>query len=612
MKQYEFNGKTFDALEPLMQEYIENYKLATDDVIVNYKKLLAFVRKLAKKTKEEDKEAKIKEYYTYSKSKNSVLTFIIFELLEEKAVYINGVKLSFEDFTKNLKTVDLSKRNVLVDFLKDGGIENTYSRMPEYEFLKTDAKFLDSTGDTEETINYLINYYGEKSDSFAENLNIILNEDTKEKFRKFNRLLKNKEFIDYLSHKYGFTNISKSFNDSSKVFEVTRALSKEKDIPLNKLLVIFDDAYFLWLPENYTKYTYKKKEAKALKKELKASKKLLAKTLKKYQNNLGERISKKSELTHFDMIIDCYAKLNNDYLLFCKLYYSNMIIAKNSDYNLDYNYANVLICQNYANGKELTLANETPNPVELDDTSLDFSDFSNVKNSKFEQDRILKARKIQNKNNTLALFSGITTTILTMLTIASAIYLLFVKDLAFMADFLSKNEYEFNDVRTFITIPGGLLGLGIGLSIALSTRSSRTEGHLSNLLFLKKAEENLNILTVMQKEKYTNLKNKEYQLEANMRNGHSLISSATIFVHSLSVAIFALFVMYILSYFKNFPMEINSAETLMPILLSLFVGPIITTVLLFFKKPKNNWLLLLLDLVTIGIVFAANQYLTTH
>lgn len=602
MKQFEFNGKTYTELGSLLEDFIANYSEAQDYIIKKYKKFLKFVKSL-----KNDKQTmeNLKDYYIYSKSKTSLLTFVIFELLDEKKVYINGNSFTFEEFCLTLKQVDIKKRNALVDFLKDGGIQYTYSRMPEYEYLKEDAKNLDATGDSEETINYLINYFEPLDESYAGLLQSIFTSD--EKYRKFNRLLKEKDFITYLSHKYGFTGISKSFTASSKAFEVAKVLVRSGEYNINDILSIFENTYFLWLPENYKNYKFKKKEAGFLQDLIKKSRKQLKKFTKKNMSRLINKVSKKSDETYFDKLMDLYSTLNDNYVIFCKLAKDGLILSK-GDYKLDYEYANVLVCQKYASGKNLTLANDTPNPSILDDTSLDFSDFSDVKNPRFVEAQVFRARVIQGKNSTLSLFCGVTVTIFAFITIAAAIFLLFVGEIKQVAELFTKTKFEFADVARFVIYAGVALVFGIAFAIALSSRASITEGYLSDLLFLKRAEAHETTLTVLQKTKYTKLKKKEHELENQLRNGHGLLSSATILMHSIAVATFATLAMFVLSYMKNMPMDFHAATGFM-LLLGVLGGPALTTIVLYFKRPKNNWLLILFDLVTIGIVFAVNQFL---
>ena len=82
MKSYVFNNEKYGDLNSLAQAYAANFKLGVEDVFTNYKKFVKFVKSLAK-----DKVSLVVDYLSKSKYKNDALTFIIFELLDEKGLF---------------------------------------------------------------------------------------------------------------------------------------------------------------------------------------------------------------------------------------------------------------------------------------------------------------------------------------------------------------------------------------------------------------------------------------------------------------------------------------------------------------------------------------------
>ena len=698
MKVYEFNGEKYTDLNNLALNYKDNYKLAMEDIYTNYSSLVRFIKTLSK-----DKELveRVRYYLAYSKYKNSALTFVIFEMLDEKAVYINGTKLTFEDFCLNLGLLNDDKNNVLRQFLRDGGLEFTYSKMLEYDFLKDDAVYLDVNSDKEETIRYLVNFYNSDEEVNKAYLNDVLNGD--EKYRRFNRLLKAPTFMTYLSHTYGFKQISKSLTDTSKTFTAAKVLAGSGEYKAEVLNEIFKDTFYLWLLDNYKYYSYQKAAAKALRKRLKNFKKEYAKLCAKIERfGLDAKIEKKSDVTYFDKLMDLHNRLHQEYQYFVKLYKQSFINTKQEDYKLELPYADTYICKAYQGNKLLKLARRAddlladneilaqasvkedsvakdiaqekpieeeiipeepineeasqeivpekpieeeaaeeikeempvdatdmsenyakvdlpkadPNYIDLDDTSLDFPDVDSTKNYQYDIDRIYKSKKVQRRNANLSVFSIVFGILIAIVTIGGPILLVILSDVlkdAFGGYVFSiEGTASQEGLLRYMVMGGGLLVFAVGISIQLTIASAKTTENLTTLLFIKGGNKDKENLTLAQKQKLATVEDDEHYLEASMKEYHKLSSLAVIFLHSLQVALFAYFVLIVLARLSATSSFIKVTDrTAAQFLVSMFAGPIVTSILLFFKHPKNNWLLFLLDLVNIGAVYALTQFLFT-
>ena len=100
MKPYVFNGNEYTDLNELAMAYKENFNLGVEDIYTNGRKLVKFIKQVSK-NKELVKT--IVNYIAYSTYKNNALTFIIYELSDNKEVIINGKNVPFEEYIKLLQ-----------------------------------------------------------------------------------------------------------------------------------------------------------------------------------------------------------------------------------------------------------------------------------------------------------------------------------------------------------------------------------------------------------------------------------------------------------------------------------------------------------------------------
>ena len=609
MNFYEFDGNQYVELNDLALAFANKYKLAINSIYANYKELIKFLKN---KTKDKLLLDRIRYALAFSKSKNSALTFVIFELLTEKAVYINGVKLSFEDFCNNMKDVNPDEENVLLSFLEDQGLEKTYARMEEYMFLKDDAAYLDSHFNSPETISYLVNFYNEDNNDKKMLLDDILNGN--EKFRKFAYLSRETSFINYVSHNYGFKDISKSLSGVSRSFVIAKILAQSKDYTYDDIISIFDDTFYLWLLDNLKNYKYKKSDAKETFSRLKNYKKEFDKiNLQAKKMGFNSLVNKKSTVTYFDLVMDMHAKIFNEYLYFVQLYVKGFIIAKGESYKLDLPYMTTYICGAYKENRMLMLAKENEEGKELsdfsfEDTSKDFPIEEEVGNTVTDKEMITGLKKVQKRNTSLGAFAIVFGILLVILAVGIPVALSFMK-FEWLDNFV-KHSYSFDELYRFIIYGGIVFVIALVSAIVLIIKSSKTNSNLTDLLFIKTCKNESESLTVLQKERFAKIAKNEAKLERSVNDNHRLLSFIVIFFNLLQVSLltyFALLLVYNMgvspSIFKGISFEVA------PFFVSVFAGPLLFAVILLFKKYKNNWLLLLFALVDMGAVFGLSQFL---
>ena len=122
---YAFLGQEYYDLPSLATAYQNNFEEGMEDIFVNAKKLVKFVKKI-KKNKEFTKE--IVSYLYTSHYKNNALTFIIYAFSDYNNVVINGQELKYNDFINELKENPQKEDNALFAFLEDSGISKTYAK----------------------------------------------------------------------------------------------------------------------------------------------------------------------------------------------------------------------------------------------------------------------------------------------------------------------------------------------------------------------------------------------------------------------------------------------------------------------------------------------------
>ena len=95
---YFFHDVEVNTLNELALLYSQNFKEAITDVFNNTKKLVKFIRKRNIKLAKE-----VVDIIISTKYQNNAVTFIIFTLLDDKRVVINGEDIPFKTFVSYIK-----------------------------------------------------------------------------------------------------------------------------------------------------------------------------------------------------------------------------------------------------------------------------------------------------------------------------------------------------------------------------------------------------------------------------------------------------------------------------------------------------------------------------
>ncbi len=335
MKKYIFNGETYTELESLCQAFVANFEDAVEQVFIKPKKFVSFVKNFDKQ-----KAKKVAEIFETTKYKGNVISFILFYLLKDPVVLVNGVNLDFNNF---IKVIGINRENKAIKaFMEDGGMTRTYATMDIDKKLPNDSYYIEKTFEDDFTFKYISNYlrvdYTENLNSFISN--ILINDD--ERFKRACEIITSDDFQMVLAHKTNFKAIYNIRYAANPIFEAIKILSIEYS--KDDLLKILDGTFFKWLLNNFDKYTYHKKETVKFKNDLKKMKKESLKQLT------------------FDEQVELSKKLYETYLLFAEAYSKGEITVNkkfNADqYALDKNYCKTLICVDYMKDHPVRLTTE--------------------------------------------------------------------------------------------------------------------------------------------------------------------------------------------------------------------------------------------------------------
>ncbi len=308
MKKYEFNGEIYTELEPLCQAFVANFDAAVEQVFIKPRKFVSFVKSFDK-----EKAKKVTEIFETTKYKGNVLSFILFTLLKDPIVLVNGVNLDFNNF---IKVIGINRENKAIKaFMEDNGMTRTYATMEIDKKIPNDSYYIEKTFDDDFTFKYISNYlrvdYTENLTGFISN--ILINDD--ERFRRACEIIKSDEFQMVLAHKTNFKAIYNIRYGANPIFEAIKILSIEYS--KDDLLKIINDTFYWWLLDNFDKYSYHSKQANTLKSTLKKLKKQATK-----------------ELT-FDERVEVSRELYETYLLFAEAYSKGEIQVLAKKYNVD-------------------------------------------------------------------------------------------------------------------------------------------------------------------------------------------------------------------------------------------------------------------------------------
>ena len=177
MKPYFFNGESFNDLNSLALAYVSNFQEGIEDIYLNAKKLVKFVKNV---TKNKELVKDVVSILAYSKYKNNALTFIIYTFLDDKKVYINGKEFTFKSFIEELKAFpEIKNDNILYAFMEDYGISKTFAKEDENSKIAVDAFFIEKNYKDPFTYEYLVTIYDYLVDEVSkivkdENIEIIV------------------------------------------------------------------------------------------------------------------------------------------------------------------------------------------------------------------------------------------------------------------------------------------------------------------------------------------------------------------------------------------------------------------------------------------------------
>ncbi len=356
MKPYIFNGNGYTDLNELAMAYKENFNLGVEDIYTNGKKLVKFIKQVSK-----DKELvkTIVNYIAYSTYKNNALTFIIFELSDNKEVVINGQVVTFEEYIKLLKKYPNDKENnILFGFLKDHGISKLYERLDPTNNFFNDIYYAERNYNTDFVYLYLTQMMDydvtEQQDSKITSIAI----GNEECFRRATKLVKSDDFMLWFCKRYGLKAATIVSKEDNPLFYAVKYLSNLVDE--NELKKLISDTYFWWMYDNYLKYEYKGK-AKIVLNRFNDIKKEYESTLQKINKKEGTKIS-------LEFYSETSRKLYFAYKDFLIYYKKGLIkVAKGLDeaqFTPDKPYAKTYITADYMKGRVIKLATHTDEPVQ--------------------------------------------------------------------------------------------------------------------------------------------------------------------------------------------------------------------------------------------------------
>ena len=346
-KYYLFNVQTYYSLNSLGEAYANNFEAAIEDVRDNTNKLIKFVKKKNKKL-----VSKVVDILCDTKYANNVVTFLVYQFLNEKKVYLNGATYTFKQF------IDAYKRhhepgNIFNAFVEDLGIIRTYG----YEI---DApRFLDDMYNAAKNLDdpfaqsYIYEYYDydgvESIESFFSN--VIF--QAEERFKRSNEVFHNERLQKIIAHKVG---LGKVLDLRMQRFPVFAGLQLIKDeLKVEDMVRMVTNNYYYWLLDNFEKYSYSG-QAKVLETKLKKARKKHEKLVKKENN--------------FDELLDLSEVLFTYYLLFVQYTNAELISVKSKEdreqFTINVRYMNTYICYDYMRDHIVSLdLGEIPlNPVE--------------------------------------------------------------------------------------------------------------------------------------------------------------------------------------------------------------------------------------------------------
>ncbi len=616
MKPYIFNGEEFNDVDSLAKAYINNFDLGVEDIYTNSKKLIKFLKDL-KKSKEY--VGNIVNILAYSKYKNNALTFLIFQFLDEKQVYINGQLFDFKSFLTAIKENPSPRGNILFAFMEDYGITKTFALMEDDPKLQADAYFIDKNAYSQFTYKYLISYYDYK---IIESLNskistIAVNGD--ECFRRASKVASNDDFQLGIAHKVGFKDAVCMHNEVNPLFYAVKLLKQKNECDDETLKKVITDTFYWWLIDNLDKYQILKKEAKDTFLNLIA----LKREFDKYKEQILQR---KITAISLDLLIELSRNLYLNYINFVILFREGKIKVKSrfneSQYDFDKPYCKTYICADFMKGRVVKLYHTsqvenmsiTVNPLTGDeieseenvDNDINLDDVSNDRPElvKVEDDSVInkikKNKKVLNKKLALAKISFGMALLFMILAIANMVVALIGKNTN--VEFLVKYNEKINNQAIGIIVISAIVGIACAvLACIIMFKINKHKDRLNSLEFIYQAR-GKEVLNEKQEAKLINLSLNEEKYKASIGKNFSYIS---ILLYAFINILFACLLITQIAFGSAFTdiIKFDPANSMFmaKFAISLLAGAILVSVYTFFRRKGGVSPLILSLIVNIGI-----------
>ena len=616
MKPYEFNGDLYYDLDSLAKAYIDNFELGIEDIYVNAKLLIKFVKSM-KKGKNYAKE--IASILTYTKYKNNALTFIIYSFLDDKKVYINGKEFTLKLFIDSLKLYP-DKYNILMAFMEDYGISKTFATEEDNQKIAVDAFFIEKNFNDPFTIKYLNTYYDYQ---IIESLNARISTiavNGEECFRRATKVAFNEDFQLGIAHKLGFRAAIDMHNEVNPIFKAVKLLKEKKETEEEYLKKIITDTFYWCLLDNLDKYEPLKKEAKPTFKRLVQ----LKKEFDKYQKMIAER--KITDIS-LDYLADVSRSIYLNYLNFVTLFRNGKIRVKvrfsENAYSFDKPYCKTYITADFMKGHIVKLYNPgdkdekrviTVNPLtgkeiakdDVNPEDIDVDDISDDKPVliKVDNENILNeikfAKKVLKKNKRFAGYSNLTLFInfLVVVAITIAGTILSGYDIQIQGINVNLVTSLINEQKILLFAFAGVsLIFGDIFAVIIKSKSKKTLKDVETLEFINNAK-TIEKISPKDDAKLIYLLTTEDDYKYSTKKRYKDLRVVIAIAQAVSLS---LLVICIAIGLKGVTDLIKYDGQVTSFLMALLIGPLVSAFVVLFKKKNGIISFLIIDAITIII-----------
>lgn len=354
-KPYIFNQETYLNLYDLSQAYIAHFDDAILDVTTNGKELIKFIKS---RVNDKDNFKKYIEIFETTKYASNIVTFLIFEMSNQKEIYISGVKMDLLTYLQALRENPDPANNILFGFLEDGGITKTFAVAGADKKLCKHSRAIEKNFRNPFTYKYLVSYYDYETKESLEGKVRSIAITNEENFRRFSKLASTESFLLSLSHRAGFTDTIEAIRDTNPTFQALKLLNRHKEVEEELLRRILDDTFFFWMLTNFDKYDYKPKASKIYRNYVEIN--------KEYDSLMNQIKTKKISAISFDNYVDISKKLYDNYLYFISAFKNELITVKKKyeieKYDPNKAYCKTYITADYMRGKVIKLYSEDAKP----------------------------------------------------------------------------------------------------------------------------------------------------------------------------------------------------------------------------------------------------------